>query len=1024
MGEELGNADQPGPGDHSEIGRRGALKVMGGAAVASRLALPPPGQRSALIRAKLRGLRPGSSHATPSLVVDAVRPQDMVNLRFEFYNAERTVKSGQTYIVPTDTSQSSFMVVYFPAQHVGEQVVDYPVKKWPTSRRGALTGNSWLAFQLPANAAIPYTFSGLLSWASLTPQLVPVVSDLSSVGAPAPPDPMHTALEVPWSLWLSPPADGTWQHSPTPVEAGGRTELWHTRLGVDGVEPPVSAPQIVAFWSRTYGLAELPADPFQMSLTPQDRNDIVALTAGGVSGGAPAVANFFALSALGASINVQGHWTLGANNPIPLESWIHRTSIGRDSYVRVVTEGYLFPFGNRAVSIAITDREFQTDPAGETLAYLVEKVYIVVTQPVITFTGDPDEPNGGRQNPIRSLEVKTVSTGPIDFNPATDPGIKVGSLTGSFANPPILWVRSDDKDVPFSFVATDIEGRTVDFTASVIWLESTEANEATIADIVSAYGSASSIHNISPSFGGALFAFADTTSAPPGSTAQHVDSYTLSAVFASNGAANYYPVLSSAVVHLPGAEQIVGAGSKSLSAPSVSISDNYVTSGFQTGVTEVYLAVNSHGPPLGFPVNLAGGMATPNFQVSGITRDLGPVGGDLSDLLSGTFDPSDFFANTGGTVGKLLGAINIADIIQKVPDAPSIDTQTPQISSTFIYGNGSGKPPTAIQTMLTWTPAVQANSYFLPNQPAGQSTNLLITAQIYTPISNPAATTYAIHGELTYFELTLFGQTASDDYINITFTSFTFDSKTGAKTSIQPQIASVEFAGPLSFIQDLQSLLSSLGGPSVDVTAAGIDASYTLAIPSVGVGIFSLTNLSLSGGVNIPFDGTPVRVRFSISTQDNPFLLSIYVFTGGGFFGLALGADGIEQVQVELEFGASISIDLGVASGGVSIMAGIYYSLQTSPTMQVQLTGFLRADGNLSVLGIITISMEFYLGLTYLDPGQCYGTASVSLSISVLFFSVSVTATYTKTFGGGSDPDFQQAITQADWDTYCEAFAA
>jgi hypothetical protein len=139
---------------------------------------------------------------------------------------------------------------------------------------------------------------------------------------------------------------------------------------------------------------------------------------------------------------------------------------------------------------------------------------------------------------------------------------------------------------------------------------------------------------------------------------------------------------------------------------------------------------------------------------------------------------------------------------------------------------------------------------------------------------------------------------------------------------------------------------------------------------------------------------------------------------------LAIGADGIEEIQVSLEFGAAISINLGVASGGVSIMAGIYFSLQTVPEKQVQLTGFLRADGNLSVLGIIQISMEFYLAFTYLDPGQCYGTATISVSISVLFFSVSVSATMTKTFGGGSDPDFADAITQGDWDNYCGAFAS
>ena len=223
----------------------------------------------------------------------------------------------------------------------------------------------------------------------------------------------------------------------------------------------------------------------------------------------------------------------------------------------------------------------------------------------------------------------------------------------------------------------------------------------------------------------------------------------------------------------------------------------------------------------------------------------------------------------------------------------------------------------------------------------------------------------------------LFGSAAS--FIGITFNSFTFDSKTGAKTSIQPNIDTVTFLGPLTFIQDLSQLLSSLGGPSIDVSSAGIDASYTLALPDITVGIFSLTNLSLSAGVNIPFDGSPVRVRFSLCTQDNPFLLTIYVFGGGGFFALAIGADGIEEIQVSLEFGAAISINLGVASGGVSIMAGIYFSLQTVPQKQVQLTGFLRADGNLSVLGIIQISMEFYLGVHLPRPGpvlrdgDCFG---------------------------------------------------
>jgi hypothetical protein len=382
------------------------------------------------------------------------------------------------------------------------------------------------------------------------------------------------------------------------------------------------------------------------------------------------------------------------------------------------------------------------------------------------------------------------------------------------------------------------------------------------------------------------------------------------------------------------------------------------------------------------------------------------------------FDPTEYFSVLSGGIGNLLGAIPITEIISAVdPNSAAANAQAPQISSTFVYPNNDmSLPPTALDTKLTWQPQVQADptGIFNPNS----DSKLLITAEILVPIAQPTQATYKIHGELDNFELILFGSVAP--FIGITFTSVTFDSSTGAKTSIQPTIDSVTFMGPLTFIQDLEQLLASIGGPSIDVTAAGIDASYSLPLPDVTVGVFSISNLSINAGLNIPFDGTPVRVRFGLCTQDNPFLLTVWIFGGGGFFSLALGADGIEELQVGLDFGAAVSINLGVASGGVSIMAGIYY--QETPG-QIMLTGFLRADGNLSILGIISLSMEFYLGLTYLKPGQAYGEASVTVSISVLFFSASVTATMRKTLGGGSDPDFRQAISRTDWDTYCEAFA-
>jgi hypothetical protein len=110
--------DGRGSGDRHEINRRTALQVIGGAAagaaIVPRLALatPAPSSRYALVADRslrqplLASLRAAvSGAATPSLVFQTIRIEDMVYLGFEFYNAKGVVKDGQTYIVPTDTSQ-------------------------------------------------------------------------------------------------------------------------------------------------------------------------------------------------------------------------------------------------------------------------------------------------------------------------------------------------------------------------------------------------------------------------------------------------------------------------------------------------------------------------------------------------------------------------------------------------------------------------------------------------------------------------------------------------------------------------------------------------------------------------------------------------------------------------------------------------------------------------------------------------------------------------------------------------------
>jgi hypothetical protein len=161
-------------------------------------------------------------------------------------------------------------------------------------------------------------------------------------------------------------------------------------------------------------------------------------------------------------------------------------------------------------------------------------------------------------------------------------------------------------------------------------------------------------------------------------------------------------------------------------------------------------------------------------------------------------------------------------------------------------------------------------------------------------------------------------------------------------------------------------------------------------------------------------------------------------------------------MEASIEFGGAVAFNLGVASGSVSVMAGIYFKLEHKPEIPpsgstsavpahdaITLTGYVRANGSLNVLGLITISAEFYLALSYTNDGGknlVEGEASLTVEIDILFFSKSVTLTVHKSFAGpgssslaartaaalpaGGSPSFGDQMSQDDWNTYCDAFAA
>ena len=294
---------------------------------------------------------------------------------------------------------------------------------------------------------------------------------------------------------------------------------------------------------------------------------------------------------------------------------------------------------------------------------------------------------------------------------------------------------------------------------------------------------------------------------------------------------------------------------------------------------------------------------------------------------------------------------------------------------------------------------------------------------------NGSPPTYIIIGTLREFALDF------AKAMMLRLSTLRFTAENGKKMDVNAEGLDLVFKGPLKFVETLKNIIPPNGfsdPPFVNVTASGVIAGFTLGIPSFGVGIFSIENINLSAALSLPFVDQPAGVRFAVSERQKPFKVSVSGFAGGGFFALALNAKGIETIEASIEFGGNISINLGVASGGVYVMAGIYFGMTGN---EVKLTGYLRCGGNVSVLGLVSVTVEFYMGLTIRDKGnekvEVWGQASLTVGVKIAFFSKSVSLTVERRFAGAAgDPTFAQIMGPdhpggypVEWEKYCMAFA-
>ena len=244
-----------------------------------------------------------------------------------------------------------------------------------------------------------------------------------------------------------------------------------------------------------------------------------------------------------------------------------------------------------------------------------------------------------------------------------------------------------------------------------------------------------------------------------------------------------------------------------------------------------------------------------------------------------------------------------------------------------------------------------------------------------------------------------------EDLIVLPLTDLTFEARSGHKPSINTNFGKPVFKGDLAFLNGIMAVLpSTLFGnpPQLVVDDTHAEASCGVTLPAFGFGMFDFRNVGLDADLTIRFDpsnaaqdtdgsNAALAFAFNFGTPQKPFSCAVALLEGQGSFGVVVTPAGL-IVDASLAFGGGFELDLIVVSGGVSITAGVH--LRKTPT-EFEVAGFVHVTGGVEVLGLIGITLDAMLVLTW-NTHVFTGKLSVTVGVHVLFFHTSVSLVWRK----------------------------
>jgi hypothetical protein len=156
------------------------------------------------------------------------------------------------------------------------------------------------------------------------------------------------------------------------------------------------------------------------------------------------------------------------------------------------------------------------------------------------------------------------------------------------------------------------------------------------------------------------------------------------------------------------------------------------------------------------------------------------------------------------------------------------------------------------------------------------------------------------------------------------------------------------------------------------------------------------SNISISVMLQIFFDRKPMELTFMLAKPEAKATIAAGIY-GGGFY-CALTAqpkNGLKSIEMAIEMGAIVGIQMGPIKGEVRFMIGLFFRKDDTGVI---LEGYFVAEGVLSVW-IISASAKLYM---YVRSHNSYvtGGCKVTYSAKLGFVRKSFTGSYSKKLAG------------------------